>query len=76
MKHQPAVVSEEGRWVTGERYARLHDIGVQTLANWRHQDKVQGRTTARPGFPIYRRFGGAVRYLLVPRDYELPKEAA
>jgi hypothetical protein len=63
-----------GRWVTAGRYARLHDLSVQTLANWRHQDKVLGRNSARPGYPTYRRYGGAVRYLLPPE--EQPEQAA
>ena len=41
-----------------------HDFHPQTLANWRHKDRKAGRTEARPGYPVYRRFGKAVRYLL------------
>jgi hypothetical protein len=51
-------------WVTAERYSQIYSISVQTLANWRFKDRRAGRTEARPGFPRWRRFGRAVRYLL------------
>jgi hypothetical protein len=53
-----------GRWVTAKAYAEIHGIATQTLANWRHQDLKAGRSRAAPGFPQYKRFGTAVRYLL------------
>jgi hypothetical protein len=53
-----------GRWVTEARYAETYSISRQSLANWRYRDRQAGRTEAGPGFPVYRRFGKAVRYLL------------
>jgi hypothetical protein len=53
-----------GRWVTEQVFSEIHSISRQTLANWRYRDRLAGRTEAAPGFPIYRRFGKAVRYLL------------
>ena len=54
------------RWIPGKTYAEIHGLHPQTLANWRREDKLSGRSEARPGFPPYRRFGKAVRYLLPP----------
>jgi len=53
-----------GRWVTEARYSEIYSISRQTLANWRYRDRRAGRTEAVLGFPVYRRFGKAVRYLL------------
>jgi hypothetical protein len=52
------------RWVPGKLYAAIHNIHPQTLANWRHFDLRAGRACAPPGYPQYKRFGKAVRYLL------------
>lgn len=51
-----------GRWVSAKEYARLTGLSVQTLANWRSQDRKAGRQGAAPDKPVYRRFGRAVRY--------------
>lgn len=53
-----------GKWVTEKVYAEVHSLSKQVLANWRHRDLLAGRTEAGPGFPMYRRFGRAVRYWL------------
>ncbi len=58
-----------GRWVTAKEFARMAGIGVQTLANWRWQDRRAGREEAEPGKPRYRYFGSAVRYWL-PAEME------
>ncbi|MCS7316269.1 MAG: hypothetical protein NZ554_12420 [Bryobacteraceae bacterium] len=55
-------------WVTAREYARLTGLSMQTLANWRSQDRKAGRQEAAPGKPVYRRFGRAVRYL-VPAEW-------
>jgi hypothetical protein len=55
---------ERGRWVSEQVYADVYGLSRQTLTNWRYRDKLAGRTEAAPGFPIYRRFGKAVRYRL------------
>lgn len=52
------------RWITEKEYAEIHELSVQTLRNWRYQDRQTGRDGAAPGKPAYRRFGSAVRYLL------------
>lgn len=52
------------KWVTERQYAQIHQLSPQTLRNWRHQDRQAGRGEAAPGYPPYRRFGGAVRYEL------------
>ena len=52
------------KWVTARTYANIHSFSAQTLANWRHQDRKAGLSQARPGYPTYRRFGEAIRYLL------------
>jgi hypothetical protein len=50
-----------GRWVSDLDYSRLTGISRQCLANWRSQDKQAGGV--RPGFPIWRKFGGdTIRY--------------
>jgi hypothetical protein len=56
--------TELGRWVSEQTYANVYGLSRQTLTNWRYRDKLAGRSEAAPGFPIYRRFGKAVRYLL------------
>lgn len=62
-------------WMTAQSYARLYHLHPQTLANWRHQDRKAGRSEARPGYPHYRRFGGAVRYLADNRSPDRPGDA-
>ena len=52
------------QWVSARKYADIHDLRPQTLANWRYQDRKAGRNGAAPGYPQYRRFGGAIRYCL------------
>ncbi len=52
------------RWVTAKELSRLTGLAPGTLANWRHLDQKSGSRSARPGFPVYRRFGRAVRYLV------------
>jgi hypothetical protein len=56
-----------GQWVTEAEYAQKHRLARQTLTNWRFRDRRAGRKQAQPGYPIYRYFGGAVRYWL-PAD--------
>ncbi len=56
------VMNDQGKWVAAKVYAERSGIHIGTLANWRHKDLREGRTEARPGFPVYRRFGAAVRY--------------
>ena len=63
-----------GRWVTDRIYSELHNISRQTLANWRFRDRRAGRSGAPPGYPVYRYFGGAVRYF-VRSDYDTPEAA-
>ncbi|MGB9609366.1 MAG: hypothetical protein ACPL7M_00220 [Bryobacteraceae bacterium] len=50
------------RWITAAELARLLGLHPQTLANWRCRDRREGRDAAAPGRPVYRRFGGCVRY--------------
>jgi hypothetical protein len=54
----------EGRWVTEATFSEIHGISRQTLANWRYRDRQAGRVGAASGYPVYKRFGRAVRYLL------------
>jgi hypothetical protein len=65
---RPAECSREpsraGRWVTAAEYAAFAGVSVQTLADWRWQDRKAGRDGPAPGKPLYRRFGRAVRYFL------------
>jgi hypothetical protein len=64
-----AIIQEQGgRWVSGRIYAAVRGLAEQTLINWRYQDRVLGLTGARPGFPIYRRWGRVVRYFLPNED--------
>jgi hypothetical protein len=58
-----------GRWVTAKEFAQIVGIKVQTLTNWRWQDRRAGREEAEPGKPRYRYFGSAVRYWL-PAEME------
>jgi hypothetical protein len=60
-----------GRWISGRKYAEIHDLAPQTLANWRHKDRQAGRNSATEGYPQYRRFGCAVRYYL-PTENTFP----
>ena len=53
-----------GRWVTEQAYADTFGLARQTLANWRYLDGQGGRSEAAPGYPVYRRFGRAIRYWL------------
>jgi hypothetical protein len=50
------------RWITEKEYASIHGLHRQTLANWRHVDKLAGREFAAAGYPVYKRFGRAIRY--------------
>ena len=54
------------RWVTARELARLTGLGQQTLANWRLLDRRAGYEGGRPGYPVWRRFGGAIRYKVKP----------
>ena len=58
------LLTMDGRWVTEQEYARVHELHRQTLCNWRYRDRRAGRDCAEPGYPRYRRFGRAVRYWL------------
>jgi hypothetical protein len=49
-----------GRWVTDVQFSRLTGLSRQTLANWRLRDRDAGRI--RRGYPVWRLFGGCVRY--------------
>jgi hypothetical protein len=51
-----------GRWVTAKTYGDFYGFTEDVLGNWRYKDKKAKRTEAAPGFPIYKRFGRAVRY--------------
>ena len=55
---------QQGRWVPSKTYAGFYNISAQTLTNWRYADRKAGRTSAAPGFPVYRYFGRCVRYYL------------
>jgi hypothetical protein len=57
-------VQTQPRYVKETIYARMAGLSPQSLRNWRHRDRQAGRTEAAPGYPRYRYFGGAVRYLL------------
>jgi len=63
LEGSPRQSTPTGRWVTEAEYAQYAGLARQTLTNWRHQDRKAGRTEALQGFPRYRRFGRAVRYL-------------
>jgi hypothetical protein len=57
--------TKRGIWVTDAKYSEVSGVKRQTLSNWRHLDKVAGRTQPPPGFPMWRRFGTkAIRYWL------------
>jgi hypothetical protein len=62
--HASLIFVHAGIWVTDNAYAAIYGLNPRTLRNWRVQDRKAGRTCARPGFPIYKRFGGSVRYLV------------
>jgi hypothetical protein len=55
---------QSGRWVTEKTYSAAYSICKQTLTNWRYRDRLAGRAGALPGYPVYRRFGRAIRYWL------------
>lgn len=80
-RHHKSSMSElsetrpNGRWVRDVTFARITGLSRQTLANWRAADKRAGRTGPAEGYPIYRRFGRAVRYWL-PDDGWVPGQAA
>jgi len=59
-----ALSQKVGTWVSEREYAALFGLSAATLANHRALDKRAGRTSARPGFPIYRKIGGSIRYLV------------
>lgn len=61
---EPSTTTIRKRWATPREYGIIHEISEQTLANWRYQDRLAGRTEALPGYPVYRKFGAAVRYLM------------
>lgn len=56
------------RFVTEAKYAELRSLARQTLSNWRYRDRMAGRNHALPGYPTYRYFGTAVRYVLEDAD--------
>jgi hypothetical protein len=49
-------------WVTEKTFAHTFNLNRQSLANWRLQDRRAGRSDSRPGYPVYKYFGHAVRY--------------
>lgn len=62
-------VDRQPRWITDKEIAALLHLNPGTIRTWRMLDSREGRGTAeRPGRGglVYRRFGRAVRYLLVP----------
>ena len=59
-----------GRWVTAKLYGEIFGFSENTLASWRYQDDQVGRKEARPGYPIYQRFGKSVRYWLPDGSYD------
>lgn len=61
------IVNPVARWISAREFSRLTGISPQTLANWRYQDRLAGREGPLPGYPLYRRFGGAIRYYLDPQ---------
>lgn len=64
---QPAqsnTTEQTGKWVSAKVYATFFGLSQDTLGNWRWRDRRAGRSEAVPGFPVYRRFGRAVRYWL------------
>lgn len=63
-----------GRWVSEKVFAEIHGLAAQSLTNWRYRDRRAGRTGAGPGYPVYKYFGGAVRYWL-PADGGRPEAA-
>ncbi len=66
--HNSANRPSAGKWVTEAVYSDHTSISRQSLTNWRYKDKLAGRTTAPPGYPVYRRFGRAIRYWLDVSD--------
>lgn len=72
---RPEAPPRAGRWVTAAEYAAHIGVSVQTLANWRWQDRKAGRDGPGPGKPLYRRFGRSVRYLL-PEEEQRPAAPA
>lgn len=58
-----------GRWVTAKVYAKHFGLSIYVLANWRYDDKCAGRAQPESGFPVYKRFGRAVRYWLEVSEY-------
>lgn len=61
--------------MTEKEFSEIYSIPRQTLCNWRSQDRKAGRDGPRPGYPIYRRFGGCIRYWL-PDDLGVPAPEA
>ncbi len=59
------ITPNTARWITAKSFAEIHGLTCQTLANWRCLDRKAGMEP-RPGYPTYRRFGKAVRYLYEP----------
>ena len=60
-----------GIWVTPREFARLFGLSEQTLANQRSKERRRGRRL--PDAPVWRRFGGVVRYW-VPAELLAPEE--
>jgi len=61
-----AVISKQvGYWVSEQQYSELFSIAPKRLRQWRWMDHKVGRTSAREGYPIYRKVGGLIRYLVI-----------
>jgi hypothetical protein len=71
-----SITESQGRYVTPKVYAAVHGVSVQSLANWRYQDKKAKRSSALPGKPEYRFFGRSVRYWLPARNSQSGGRAA
>jgi len=56
------------RWVKDTEMARLIGISPGALRNWRCEDVKSGRVWPKAGHGglYWRKFGGAVRYLVTP----------
>jgi len=68
---QPNTTS--GIWLTEIEYAERFRIARQTLSNWRCAEK-HGQTN--PTRPVWRKFGGAVRYYVPPQEVAWMSDAA
>lgn len=65
-----------GLWVTDRVYSKAYSIPRATLTTWRYQDHRAGRSEAASGYPVYRRWGRAVRYWLAPGSYDASQVSA